>query len=147
MSEQQVNIENLSLASNSKRVKAFIIDDLLITFLTLVMLWNPISSTGGDLMAIMILMNQAFVQIIALKFFYQAFFVWYYGATLGKMAAGIRIIDYNTFQRVSLQSALLRSAVRIISESAFYVGFVMAYYTEARQTLHDKIAKTLVVDA
>ena len=143
---QTVDINKLELASKKSRIKSFIIDDLLVTFITVLMLLEPIQKSDGSYISIVIIMNQAFIQIIILKLTYQTFFTWYYGATLGKMAAKIKIIDFNHFGRISFSSALIRALVRIVSESLFYVGFIMANFTQARQTLHDKVSKTLVVN-
>ena len=143
--EEKIDISNISLASNRLRMKAFIIDDLLITFITFILLWQPISKVSGDLEAIIIILNQAFLQVILLKFLYQTFFIWYYGATIGKIFAKIRVINEN-MQRVNLTTSMIRSAIRIISENIFYLGFIIAYFTPYRQTLHDKMAKTLVVN-
>jgi len=143
----QSNTDDLKLASMKSRVKAFVIDDLSITLLVIIILWDKISSTNGDLMATMAVMNEAFIQIIILKFIYQSFFVWYYGATIGKLISKIRVIDFENYGRVSLLNSCIRAAGRIISESVFYLGFMLAYYGESRQTFHDKFSKTLVIDA
>ena len=145
--EQNIDINNLELATQGSRMKAFIIDDLLITFVTIFMLWGPIKNVNGDMESVIAIMNQALFQILALKFIYQTFFTWYYGATPGKIIAKIKIIDFNHFGRISFTTALIRSFTRLISESIFYIGFIIAYYTDSRQTLHDKTAKTLVVNA
>ena len=142
-----VNTGNLELASKNSRIKAFIIDDLLITLVTLLMLWEQIQNVNGDMEAVLVIMNKALIQILVLKFIYQTFFTWYYGATPGKIISKIKIIDFNHLGRISFTTALFRSFTRLISESAFYIGFIFAYYTESRQTLHDKVAKTLVVNA
>ncbi len=139
--------DNLQLASLRSRIKAFVIDDLSITLIVFLLLWDKISSANGDLVNIVIIMNEAFIQIIVLKFIYQTFFIWYYGATIGKIIAKIKVIDFDNFGKVSLLNAAIRSFGRIISESIFYIGFLIAYYTNSRQTLHDKFGKTLVVDA
>jgi uncharacterized RDD family membrane protein YckC len=146
LNNENIDISNLELATNQTRLKAFVIDDLLITFVTLMMLWTPLSQVNGDITAVMMIMNGAFIQIILLKFIYQTFFVWYYGATLGKIITKIKIIDYHTFGKVTFMSAMVRSATRILSESILYAGFMLAYYTDSRQTLHDKFARTLVVN-
>ncbi len=138
---------DLQLASMRSRVKAFIIDDLSITLIVILLLWERISIANGDIVNIMIIMNDAFLQIIILKFLYQTFFIWYYGATIGKLVAKIKVIDFEHYGRVSFVNALVRSAGRIISEAVFYIGFIFAYYTDSRQTFHDKFGKTLVVDA
>ena len=127
-------------------MKAFVIDDLSITFLVIFILWEKISTTNADLISTMMIMNEAFFQIVILKFVYQSFFIWYYGATVGKLIAKIKVIDFNSYGRISLMNSCVRSAGRIISEAVFYLGFFLAYYGESRQTFHDKFGKTLVID-
>ena len=143
---ENIDTSKLELAPNNKRIKAFVIDDLLITFVMLALLWDPIAKTNGDYMAIAMIMNKAFIQIITIKIIYQSFFIWYYGATLGKMNAKIKVIDFNNFGKVTFSQSVLRASGRILSESFFYLGFILAYYTKSKQTLHDKVAKTLVVN-
>lgn len=142
-----VDTSNLQLASIGARTKAFIIDDLSITLLVLLILWDKISAANGDLLIVMNIMNAAFVQIIIIKFLYQTFFIWYYGATIGKFVAKIRVIDFDNYGKVSLVNSAIRSAGRIVSEAVFYIGFLVANYTESKQTFHDKIGKTLVINA
>lgn len=144
---EQIDTDNLQLASMKSRVKAFVIDDLSITLLVIVILWDKISNTNGDLMSTMMIMNEAFIQIIILKFIYQTFFIWYYGATIGKLISKIKVIDFENYGKVSLINSCIRSAGRVISESVFYLGFFLAYYGESRQTFHDRFGKTLVIDA
>ena len=143
----EVDIDNLQLSDSRSRIKAFVIDDLLITFVVLILLWDQVAQSAGDFVSVMSIMNAAFLQIIFLKFLYQTFFIWYYGATIGKIIAKIRVIDYDNFSKVSFIGSMARAAVRIVSESIFYLGFALFFYTESKQTLHDKLAKTLVVDA
>jgi uncharacterized RDD family membrane protein YckC len=144
---QSIDIDKLELASNKNRLKAFVIDDLLITFITIILLWDSMQSAKGDLLAITMIMNSAFVQIVIIKVIYQSYFIWYYGATLGKMAAKIKVIDFENFGKITFGQSVLRASSRIVSESLFYLGFILAIYTKSRQTLHDKISKTLVVNA
>jgi uncharacterized RDD family membrane protein YckC len=144
---EQINTDDLQLASMKSRVKAFVVDDLSITLLVIIILWDKISSTNGDLMSTMMIMNEAFIQIIVLKFIYQSFFIWYYGATIGKLISKIKVIDFDNYGRVSLMNSCIRSGGRIISEAVFYLGFFLAYYGDSRQTFHDKFSKTLVVNA
>jgi len=143
---ENVDVSNLELATQKRRMYAFVIDDILITFLTIFLLWDSIASVQGDYASILIIMNAAFVQIVMLKIVYQSFFIWYYGATLGKMIAKIKVIDFENFGKITFAQSVLRASTRIISESLFYIGFLLSYYTESKQTLHDKLAKTLVVN-
>ena len=141
-----IDTSKLQLASIKQRIKAFIIDDLAITFIVMIMMWEQISVSHGDFLTVLTLLNNAFVQIIILKFVYQTFFIWYYGATLGKMVSKIRVIDFEHLGKVSLLNAILRSMGRILSEMVFYIGFFVAFYTNSKQTFHDKMGKTLVVN-
>ena len=145
--EKQINTENLSLASMRNRLKAYIVDDLLMTLIILVMLWDVIAASSGDFATVLDIMNSNFWQLIIMKFFYHFFFIWYYGATLGKMYAKIKVIDYDNFGRIGVMAAVIRSISRILSEMFFYVGFFLAYFNPERQTFQDKVSKTLVVDA
>jgi len=146
LNNENIDTSKLELASTSSRIKAFVIDDLLITFVMLALLWEPITSTNGDYLAIAMIMNEAFLQIITIKIIYQSFFIWYYGATLGKMSAKIKVIDFNNFGKITFSQSVLRASGRILSESFFYLGFALAYYTDSKQTFHDKVSKTLVVN-
>jgi len=141
------NNQDLKLATYGARFIAFIIDDVLITLLISVIFWTQLNTSNGDLVSVLIIMNKYLMEIIFIKFIYQAFFIWYFGATIGKLLAKIKVIDYHHFGRVSLLNASLRSAMRIFSEMFFYFGFFLAFFNNSRQTLHDKIAKTLVVNA
>ncbi|MDD2639425.1 MAG: RDD family protein [Arcobacteraceae bacterium] len=144
--QQQINSDNLELATIGSRVKAFVIDDILITLVFIMLYWEKFQATD-DMMALLVIMNEGVYQVLLLKFIYQGFFVWYYGATLGKIFAKIRVIDYNHFGRVSLITSFIRSFFRIISEMFFYIGFILAFFNDSKQTLQDKIAKTLVINA
>ena len=139
--------DNLELATTRSRMLAFVIDDFLVTFIIIAMYWSNIAASGNDLMSVLIVMNEFVWQVLILKFIYQSFFVWYYGATIGKIITKIRVIDYNHLGRVSIATSITRSILRIISEMFFYIGFIFAFFTEGKQTFHDKIARTLVVNA
>jgi len=144
--DNEIDISKLELASQRKRMQAFVIDDILISVISMIILWDQISASDGDMMNILMIMNSAFVQILFLKLVYQTFFIWYYGATIGKIIVKIRVIKEDNFGSVDFISSFMRSASRILSESLFYLGFFLSYYTQGRQTLHDKLAKTLVVN-
>ena len=70
-----------------------------------------------------------------------------YGATLGKIAAKIRVIYIYDLSNPYLFYAILRSLVRVVSESIFYLGFLWAALNPKRETWHDKVARTLVINA
>ncbi|PPK60773.1 putative RDD family membrane protein YckC [Malaciobacter marinus] len=142
----ELNNSNLELASLRSRALAFVIDDLLITFLIVIVFWDTIVTTTDDPAVVLAIMNQFLWPVLFVKFIYHSLFVWYYGATIGKIIVKIKVIDYNHLGRVSLLSSMFRSAGRILSEMFFYIGFLLGFFSEGRQTFHDKIGRTLVVD-
>lgn len=66
-------------------------------------------------------------------------------ATLGKRALGIKVTD-EAGGRLSFGHALARWFAAALSYLTFYVGFLMAAFTDRKRALHDMVAGTLVVD-
>ncbi len=146
MNKNTKDINNLELSAMSRRTISFIIDDLLITFLVIMILWDNLVQLNWDLNSVMELLKDFIPYILFIKFSYQSFFIWYFGATIGKIITKIKVIDYNTLGKISLISSMIRAGLRLISEMYFYFGFIFGFFNDGRQTLHDKLAKTLVVN-
>jgi len=143
----QDNTNDLQLASMRSRAIAFVIDDLLVTVIIMVIFWDKISAASNDMDMMMYVMKAELVTpLIFLKVLYHTLFVWYYGATIGKIITKIRVIDANSWQRVSIFSSFLRAVGRIFSEMFFYVGFLVGFFNDGRKTFHDITGKTLVVN-
>ena len=66
-------------------------------------------------------------------------------ATLGKLALGIKVVDRDG-RRLSISHAFGRWFSASLSYLTFYIGFLMAAFTERKQALHDMVAGTFVVD-
>ncbi len=149
MNEEIENIlhrEGIVLASNKKRAMAFFIDEMLLSFLLIVALWDSFSQ-AVTVEEMIIVTNTFVLEFMALKIIYQAFFVMQYGASVGKIIMKIRVIEIDTVQTPSVISALNRAIFRVISELLLYLGFLWGLLNPERQAWHDKTAKTLVVDA
>jgi uncharacterized RDD family membrane protein YckC len=67
-----------------------------------------------------------------------------YQATLGKKWLGMKVVDTNG-QRISIARAYGRYFATFLSSLTLCIGYVMVFFTERRQALHDKIAGTYVV--
>jgi uncharacterized RDD family membrane protein YckC len=65
--------------------------------------------------------------------------------TLGKTIVGIKVTDSNG-DRLSFGRAAGRYFASIVSGLTLGIGFMMAGWTSKKQTLHDMIANTLVVN-
>ncbi|RLF43913.1 MAG: RDD family protein [Thermoplasmata archaeon] len=144
--ENTLHREGLSLAPTKKRAMAFFIDEMLLSFLLIFALWDSFSQ--ANTMEEMINLTNSFVlEYMMMKIVYQAFFVMQYGASIGKIAMKIRVIEIKTLDNPNVISSLNRAIFRIISEMLFYLGFLWGMMDPLRRTWHDLTAKTLVVNA
>jgi uncharacterized RDD family membrane protein YckC len=144
--EDLLHREELTLADTKKRALGFFIDEMLLSFLLMFALWDSFA-TAKDMEAIIALTNTFVFEYMLMKILYQTFFVTLYGATLGKIAMQIRVIEIRTLTTPTLLCSLNRAIFRIISEMLFYLGFLWGVLDPMRQTWHDKTAQTLVVNA
>lgn len=147
----------VSYAGILRRVSACAIDGVLWMIIALVSLLflnydvNDISTHRIILMATLLITYIVFNILTITK----------YGCTPGRLLCGVRIKDANTFKSVTLMQA----TIRCISEAALsfvflflidYVSqwfailpilvFIFAIFDQRKQFLHDKIAKTVVID-
>ena len=143
--ERRLDSEELKLAPFGKRALALFLDDLIVSGLIFIALFDNLSS--DNIAQTIDAINKAILFIILVKIAYQAVFVALYGATLGKMALRIRVVDANSLDNPTWTKSIIRALVRVVSEMIFYIGFAWAISNPLRQTWHDKAAKTLVLDA
>jgi len=135
------------IATKGRRIVAFLIDSLVIT-LFLIGIYTKqwiIALNSKDIS--LFFTNDKFIVISLLGFIYHGLFVWQSGMTLGKRIVKIRVIEVEIASNPSLTTALLRSGFRVISDNSLMLGYLVAFFSPKLQTLHDKIAKTVVVDA
>ncbi len=137
--------EHIELADIKKRSIAFVIDEMLLSFILLIVLWDAFAQTTT--MEQIINVTNAFVlEYMAMKIIYQTLFVMQYGATLGKIVMKIQVIEIRTLSYPTFATAFNRATFRIISEMVFYLGFLWGTFDPLRRTWHDKTARTLVVN-
>ena len=138
--------EELTLASIKRRALASIIDEILLSFLLIIALWDSFANAQTT-EEIINLSNNFVMEYIFMKIVYQAFFTMQYGATIGKIVMKIKVVDLKTLSNPNVFSSLNRAIFRIVSETFFYLGFLWGMLEPAKRTWHDKTAKTLVVNA
>ena len=66
------------------------------------------------------------------------------GATVGKMAMGLRVVT-DKGERLSFPNAIGRYFAKIVSAIILCIGFIMIGFTDRKRGLHDMIAGTLVI--
>jgi uncharacterized RDD family membrane protein YckC len=72
------------------------------------------------------------------------------GQTIGKMAAGIRVVrmlDATSVSRVPFDRAVVRSVAYLASLLPAGLGFIVALFSPDGRALHDKLAETRVIRA
>jgi uncharacterized RDD family membrane protein YckC len=153
MNEEQLAEEfekrGITLASVQKRALAFFVDEIVVAIFSIFafgsLLENiTIDSTNEEIATVL---GSLVMYVVLLKIVYQAFFIWMYGATPGKMFMKIKVIFISSIDKPSFFISLIRSSGRIVSEALFYVGFIWAYFNPKRQAWQDLVADTLVIDA
>lgn len=135
----------MTLASIQKRATAYFIDELLISLVLILTLWDSIHQNMST-EDIIILTNTFIIEFMIIKIGYQAFFTMQYGASIGKLLMKIKVVDIKTLDNPNVVVALNRGIFRIISEMFLYLGFLWGMLDKSRQTWHDKTANTMVVN-
>lgn len=75
---------------------------------------------------------------------YETWMVGKFGATLGKMACGLRVV-MSDGSKVSYMRALGRWFGKVLSGLIFGIGFLMVAFDPEKRGLHDRICETRVV--
>ena len=67
------------------------------------------------------------------------------GQTVGQMAMGIRVIDFNTGGPIGYGRAFIRFLVSILSTIVIFLGYFWMLWDKEKQCWHDKAANDVVV--
>ncbi len=130
-----------------KRVAATIIDGFILSLVVGLCgeLFGMILSdlAGGGELATAITTSLCTIALNAL------YFAWFHStfnyATPGKMAIGIKVVRSHG-EPISFLRALARFFATILSTLTLCIGYLMAAFTARKQSLHDVICDTVVVD-
>jgi uncharacterized RDD family membrane protein YckC len=122
-----------------KRAGAYVIDYIIIAFVGRIFAMGfggPAHQSTNSLFVLL--------YVIGACLYYVLFESSEMQATPGKRALGLKVTDLQG-EQISFGRALGRLLGHVPSYLIFGIGFAMAVFTERRQTLHDKMAGTLVV--
>lgn len=145
--EDRLDKYDLKVASLLKRVAAFVVDEILISVIIFAIVFNKLDENSNT-EDIILITDSMFLPIILSKIAYHTIFVHFYGATLGKMLFSIYVVDISTddVDRPSLAKSLVRAFVRTASSIILYMNLLFAIKDEFKQTTHDKLAQSVVVE-
>ena len=149
------------IASIGRRTWAALIDSLVVSLFVLILFYDPLMALADlagtavtpekqneFLLAFQAFQRQTLPYIFALYVVYHTVLVWQGGMTLGKYLMKIRVVQAEDGAPLPLGGALIRALMRTLGEMfLFYLTFLPAYFTPLRQTLHDRLGRSVVVDA
>jgi len=135
-----------NLASNGKRVWSFTIDSFLMNVVYLVVVYDRIALLKTPEEILYFAKETSWI-LAVINLLYHTFFTWQSGKTLGKHIMKIKTVSITDGTLLSFPMALLRSLVRVVDEAFFYIGFLPAFFSATRQTLHDRVSGSVVVNA
>jgi uncharacterized RDD family membrane protein YckC len=125
-----------------QRAVAFLIDWLIVVVISMPVIvvafgveyfsLDPVRRSGDLLIALVV--------GIAIVSFWR-----YFGATPGKLAVGVKIVDARTGKAPSTGRLVLRLLCYLLSALPLYLGFLWVALDRRKQGWHDKIAGTVVV--
>ena len=120
---------------------------LLIDWLLVVVIAMPIIvvSFGADYFSLDPVRRSGDLVIVALVGALIVGFWRYCGATPGKLAVGIKIVDAATGGAPTTMRLVIRLLCYLVSAVPFYLGFLWAAFDRRKQGWHDKIAGTVVI--
>lgn len=165
MEQERAKANNLNPATGWKRTIAFAIDMLVVIALItlLIMFLNralqiPVEYGSPSIVGWQIKMDEYatrnFWKIVVIYSLAKLFVVTTYfavqesgrrQATLGKRIFGLKVGDIEG-KRISFGKAILRTACKYLSGQILLIGYLMAFFTENKQALHDFLAGTFVFE-
>lgn len=75
---------------------------------------------------------------------YETFFIGKWGATIGKMACGLKVVTPEG-DKITYLRAFARYFAKIVSSLILLIGYIMAAFDDEKRALHDRICDTRVV--
>lgn len=138
-----IDVSSMQYAGFWRRAASLLLDSVFVSLLTI-----PVAIAGVALADVI-----GSGVAVALMYAISIGIVWLYyamqesgpnQATWGKRIMGLVVSDMQG-QRLSFGRAAGRHLGRFFSILLLYLGYVLALFTERRQTLHDKLAGTVVL--
>lgn len=132
-----------TLASWGERVIAFLID-LVIVIVPAIALWilALIGFAIADVLGILLWLVAGVYYLVAL--FYVIGFQNGLGGSPGKKITGLRVIGEETGQPIGGGLGIVRTIAHFVDQIICYIGYLFPLWDPKRQTIADKIMKTLV---
>lgn len=79
-----------------------------------------------------------------IAFLYEVMMIRYYGATLGKMAVGVKVVRSDG-SGISWGISIARYFMKIVSGFILAIGYIIAGFDSEKRALHDRVCDTRVI--
>ncbi len=148
----------LRYASFGRRLVAVIIDGVILVIVSLVinavfgvtLVAPPPAATPAEAAAAM---GSAFARLFGVAFFvnlgigfaYYVVLLTAYGATLGKMAMGVKIVTADGGPLSSGRSTARYFCANFLEAFTLWIGYLIAVFDDQNRTLHDRICGTRAI--
>jgi uncharacterized RDD family membrane protein YckC len=141
-------VEGLPLATFRARALAFVVDGLVLLAVLVAVRLAPalIEGRGGAGTIVFVFDAERVWDLLAILAYFGVITWATGGQTPGKRALGIRVVTL-THDRLTLWQSIERALGYIASTLEFGFGFLQYFLHPNRQTVHDRIAETIVVEA
>lgn len=142
------------ISKPSKRFLAFLLDEILIAIISM---FSMIIITGSSYLisdtfnvkitGVAEVIIMAAITIIMFSASIIQLLLWSRSTSIGKAVLGMEVVNKNSEQQVGFIKMLLRELIiKQVSGICFGVGYIWILIDKNRQSWHDKILNTLVVD-
>ncbi len=133
-----MNEVNMNYASIAKRFVALIIDGALLSMVGMIFFSKNYSFTGPGL-------SMSLIPLIVAWLYFALQESSSHQATIGKRVMNIHLRTA-AGDKIDFKTASIRYFSKLLSSCLFLFGYIMAFFSEQRKTLHDRLANTLVVN-
>jgi uncharacterized RDD family membrane protein YckC len=148
-SKQDATDERVAAASFGRRLFAGLIDAAILSVIGAIVLYLTLRICGVPVSRMAVIPPVPFASFLLLiAGGYFTLFTAAGGQTIGKMAAGIRVVPMNgEYGRVPLGRSIVRAAAYVASAIPAGLGFLPALVGPEKRAIHDRLADTRVVKA
>jgi uncharacterized RDD family membrane protein YckC len=103
------------------------------------------TANGGLALTGGLLIFLGIVLIIAIQVWNRIFKMGRTGQSVGKKAMGIKLVNDSTGEPIGALQAFLRELLSAVINQAFYISYLWMLWDDNKQTLHDKIVHSTVI--
>lgn len=147
--KEGINVKQMDYAGFWIRFGASIIDSIITTVVSLLISFGfgmmaMFTSSSSDPSNAAIYSVISTLLSLCITIGYETFFIGKWGATIGKMACGLKVVTPEG-DKITYLRAFARYFAKIVSAMILLIGYIMAAFDDEKRALHDRICDTRVV--